>query len=242
MNSRWHPKRLLRFSMAALLFAMVASSIGLGSYTAGKQAGKRQRDAETYAIKTYPLADLAAQEPDQASRSRLVDEIADHLKSTVAPASWHRNDGDDATGEIQSHRAAAVLIIRQTGEVQDQLEIALAKFRDDRSREQTEQIISRVESLAAEERADPTVLISFPNGGKLSLAAAETYFDNLVPRLNAQWGSPRFVGDCDERGFPAWSLAHSIAQWSKPNGDVYVAVQDWPEQGRVIIGGWRRRE
>lgn len=242
MNLRWHPKRLLRFSMAALLFAMVASSIGLGSYTAGKQAGERQRDAETFTPKIYPIADMAAQEPDDAARRRLLREIADHLKTTVAPASWHRNDGDESKGEIQSHREAAVLIIHQTGDVHDQLEIAIAKLRDERSREQTERIVSLVDALVVDYNAEPVVLVSFPNGGKLSRAATETYFDNLVPRLNAQWGSPRFVGGCDERGFPAWSLAQSIAQWSKANGDVYVAIQDWPEQGRVIVGGWRRRE
>lgn len=242
MNLRWHPKRLLRFSMAALLFAMVASSIGLGSYTAGKQAGKRQRDAETFTSKIYPLADMAALEPDDTARRRLLREITDYLKTTVAPGSWRRYDGGDAKGEIQNHPETAVLIIHQTGEVHGQLELALDKFRDERSREQTEQIVALVDSLAAEERSGPVVLVNFPNGDKLSTAATETYFDNLAPRLNALRGSPRFVGECDERGFPAWSLAQSIAQWSKANGDVYVAVQDWPEQGRVIVGGWRRRE
>ncbi|BBO30571.1 hypothetical protein [Lacipirellula parvula] len=241
MNARWHPQRLLRFSMGTLLFAMLAACIGFGSYAAGRSAGERQRYDETFLVKTYPVADLASQEPDQAARQRLLDELSSHLQTTVAPESWDEDYANGRNGEVHV-LANASLAIHQSGAAHDQIEVALNKFRDDHMSEQLAHAISLIESQAVSENAEPVVLLSFGSDPTLASAAVATCFDSFVPRLTNVWGTPRFVGSCDKRGFPSWSLGQSIAQWSQTNGDVYIAVQDAPGEGRVLLGGWRRRE
>lgn len=241
MNARWHPQWSLRFSMGSLLFAMLAACIGLGSYAAGRHAGERQRAAETFSVKTYPIADLTAQESDKAARRRLVDEIKNHVKATVAPKSWDPSRVDGRHGELLAMGDAS-LVIRQNGDTHDQIVVALRKFRDERMGDPLAHAISLIESQAAGENAEPVVLLSFGSDPTLAVAASATCFDNFVPRLSGVWGTPRFVGGCEERGFPSWSLGQSIAQWSQMNGDVYIAVQHQPTEGLVLLGGWRRRE
>lgn len=241
MNSRWHPRRLLRFSLGALLFVMLAACIGLGSYSAGRKAGESQRYAESFFVKVYPFADLAAQAPDDAARRDLHDDLVGHLKTTVAPASWESVDGNGQSGEIYNFSDNSSLVIHQSGAVHDQIDAALTTFRDEQTAAQFEQAVATVDSLVAEENDEPVVLVSFPINDKLAPSAVEVSYDNLVRRLTTSWGKPRFCGQCFDRGFPAWSLAQSIAHWSKRGGDVYIAIQDRPNQGRVIVGGWRRR-
>lgn len=241
MNVRWHRQRLLRFSMGTLLFAMLAACIGLGSYAAGRHAGERQRSAETFSVKTYPIADLTAQESYKAARQRLLDEIKSHVKATVAPESWDPSHADGRHGKLLAMGDAS-LAIRQNGAAHDQVIVALRKFRDERMGGQLAHAISLIESQAASENATPVVLLSFGSDPTLAVAAGATCFDNFVPRLTDAWGTPRFVGGCEERGFPNWSLGQSIAQWSQMNGDVYIAVQHQPNEGLALLGGWRRRE
>ena len=241
MNARWHPQRLLRFSMGTLLLTMLAACIGLGIYAAGRHAGERQRAAETFSVKTYPIADLTVQESDKAARQRLLDEIKSHVKATVAPESWGPPRIDGRKGALQAMGDAS-LAIHQSGAAHDQVVAALRSFRDERMGDQLAHAIALIESQAAGENAEPIVLLSFGSDPTLARAASATCFDNFVPRLTNVWGTPRFVGGCEERGFPSWSLGQSIAQWSQINGDVYIAVQHEPTEGLVLLGGWRRRE
>lgn len=242
MNASWHPGRLLRFNIGTLLLVMLALSVGLGSYAAGRLAGERQLRAETFTVRTYPLADLAGALPDDAARQALFDEVIEHLVTSVSPQSWIESGADWADGEIQPFPTNASLVVHQTGDVHEQVEAALAKFRDERTKAQFDQVVATIDALADEERAEPVTLVSFPTGGKLAQMAIETSYDSLVDRLRSEWGTPRFSGHCYERGFPYWSLAQSITQWSKKSGDVYIAIEDRPGVGRVVIGGWRERE
>lgn len=247
MNSRWRLRRLFRFNIGTLLLAMLALSVGLGGYAAGRQAGERQRYAESFIVRTYPLADLVGAAPDDVARQVLIDEVIEYLVTNVSPQTWIGPKAAGATsaeaeGEIQAFPTNGSLVVHQSGAVHDQIEVALTKFCDERTKAQFDQAIATIDSLAVEEHSVPVVLVSFPTSNKLAQAAVETSYDRLVGRLKSEWGTPRFSGLCFERGFPYWSLAQSITQWSKRSGDVYIAIEDRPGVGRVVIGGWRRRE
>jgi hypothetical protein len=242
VNGRWHPRRLLRFNIGTLLFVMLALSVGLGGYAAGRRSGERQLRAETFVVKTYPLADVIGVLPDDATRQALFDEVIEHLVTNVSPQTWIEAGAAEEGGEIQPFLTNASLVVNQSGAVHDEITTTLTKFCDERTRTQFDQAIATIDALAIEERSEPVVLVSFPNGGDLALAAVETSYDRLVSRLKKDWGTPRFSGQCFERGFPYWSLAQSITQWSKKSGDVYIAIEDRPGVGRVVIGGWRERE
>lgn len=247
MTARWHPRRLLRFNIGTLLFVMLALSAGLGAYAAGREAGERQRYAESFFVRTYPLADLVAGAPDDVARQALFDDVIEHVVTNVSPLTWVESEARSASsveakGEIHSFPTNGSLVIHQTGAVHDGVEAALAKFCDERTTVQFDQAIATIDALASDERAEPVVLVSLPASNNLAQAAVETSYDRLVGRLKSEWGTPRFSGLCFERGFPYWSLAQSITQWSKRSGDVYIAIEDRPGVGKVVIGGWRRRE
>lgn len=242
MNASWHPKRLLRFNIGTLLFVMLALSVGLGGYAAGRRAGERQLRAETFVVKTYPLADVMGVLPDEATRQALFDEVIEHLVTNISPETWIEVGAAEGGGEIHPFLTNASLVVNQSGAVHDKVETALAKFCEERCKGQFDQAVATIDALAVEERSEPVVLVSFPNGGDLAQVAVETSYDRLVGRLKKDWGTPRFSGQCFERGFPYWSLGQSITQWSKQSGDVYIAIQDRPGVGRVVIGGWRERE
>ena len=242
MNARWHPRRLLRFNIGTLLFVMLALSVGLGGFAAGRQAGERQLRAETFVVRTYPLADVLGVLPDDAARQALFDEVIEHLITTVSPQTWVEAGAVDPGGEVQPFLTNASLVISQSGAVHDKIEQSLAKFCEERTKGQFDQAVATIDALAVEERSEPVVLVSFPSGGNLAQAAVETSYDRLVGRLKGDWGTPRFSGPCYERGFPYWSLSQSITQWSKKSGDVYIAIEDRPGLGSVVIGGWRERE
>lgn len=227
---------LLRFNLAALMFVTLCVCGYLGSYRYGERAGAKQHYDESYFIKVYSLADLLFETPNEDQRDKHAAAIVEKLKSTVAPASWTAPDMQH--GEIQVFPRNGSLIIGQHGAVHDQIATAIEGLRSEGNRKQAEAAVKDIKSLGAEKH-EPIVLASFSSQDSLHLEAIKQRYESVVQGVEQQWGSPRFAGECTDIGFPAWSVAQKIAVWSSNGGEVYVAVQDQPELGRVVLTGWR---
>jgi hypothetical protein len=124
-----HPKRLFRFSLGTLLFAMLCACGYFGNYRAGQLAGTQDRYDQSHFMKAYDVFDVMADQPTTAHRQRRYREITEFLKRTVAPDSW-KSDGQ-VTCEIYPFPSVASLAIMQRGVVHDQVEVAMLKFREE---------------------------------------------------------------------------------------------------------------
>ena len=242
MAVRFNPKRLFRFSIGMMLFAMLCVSGYFGSHRSGQTAGVKDRYDQSHFIKTHNVADLVSLQPTADDREKSYGRIIDYLQSTVAPESWSATEPDGEFCEIQPFPTAGSLVISQYGAVHDQIEVALRAFRDHQMKSQDDAAAAEIERLAADEQTEPVVLSKFSSGEPLAMSAVEQRYDGTVRNLTERWGDPRFNGECTDAGFPNWSVAQSIATWPKNGGDAYLAVQDWPDMGRVLLTGWRPRE
>lgn len=242
MGIRFHPKRLFRFSIGMMLFAMLCVSGYLGAHHAGARTGAKDRYDESYFVRVHTLADLMIERPDPQEREALYDEVIQLLQTTVAPKSWGVADADGQICDIQQFSTNAGLVISQYGYAHDQIDAALQAYRDRQLKAQTDKAAAEIEQLAADEQTDPVVLTRYSKNEPLALAAIELRYENAVRNLTERWGTPRFSGACTDAGFPLWSVAQSIAAWPKNGGEAYLAVQDLPESGRVLLAGWRPRD
>jgi hypothetical protein len=121
------PKRLFRFSLGTLLFAMLCACGYFGNYRAGQLAGTRDRYDQTHFMKTYDVSDLTVDLTTTAQRQQRYREIIGFLKRTAAPESW-KSDGQMAC-EVYPFPSVESLAIMQRGVVHDQIEAAMLKFR-----------------------------------------------------------------------------------------------------------------
>lgn len=242
MAVRFNPKRLFRFNIGTMLFATLCVSVYLSSHRAGERNGAKDRYDESFVTKVYNFSDVAISRPDPSRRDELYGEIIDHLRTTVATESWTLTGDYGEMCDIQPFPAMASLIITQRGAMHDQIDAALGEYRDRQTKAQTEKGMREIERLAADERIEPVVLTNYSADEPLAASAVELRFQNTVRNLAERWGDPRFSGKCTDAGFPDWSVAQSIATWPKNGGEAYLAVQDWPEVGRVLLTGWHPRE
>jgi hypothetical protein len=242
MAAGFHPKRLFRFSIGMMLFAMLCISGYLGAHRAGQKAGANALYDVSFHTKVHNLSDLVIDQPNQGARDKLFEEIRKSLQTTVAPESWASTGANGEMCDIQPFPAAASLIISQRGAVQVQIDAALQAYRDRQLKAHTDKVVAEIERLAADEQTGPVVLSQFPQNEPLALAAVELRYENAVRNLTERWGASHFSGACTDAGFPLWSVAQSIATWPKNGGEAYLAVQDFPEAGRVLLVGWRPRD
>jgi hypothetical protein len=236
-SRRW--RGLLRFNLAALMFLTLCVCGYLGSYRYGERAGAKKQYDESYFIKTYSLADLLIETSGDDDRDKQAAAIAEKLKSTVAPASWTAPDMPH--GEIQVFPRNGSLIIGQHGTVHDQIAAAIEKLRKDANQNHVETAVKGINSLGAKSH-EPIVLASFSSQDSLHREAIELRYESVMRGIEQQWGSPRFAGECTEVSFPTWSVAQKIAVWSSNGGLAFVALQDRPELGRVVLAGWREAD
>jgi hypothetical protein len=124
-----HPKRLFRFSLGTLLFAMLCACGYFGNYRAGQLAGTQDRYDQSHFMKAYDVSDLMANLSTTAQRQQRYREIIGFLKRTAAPESW-KSDGQ-VTCEIYPFPSVESVAIMQRGAVHDQIEIAMLKFREE---------------------------------------------------------------------------------------------------------------
>jgi hypothetical protein len=237
-----HPKRLFRFSIGMMLFAMLCVSGFLGAHRAGEKAGAKALYDVSFRTKVHNFSDLAIDQANQGERDKLLGEISELLHGTVAPESWTATGPNGELCDIQPFPAMAGLIISQVGAVHDQIDAALQAYRDQHLKSQTEKAAAEIERLAADEQTEPVVLSRFPQNEPLAWAAVDLRYENAVRNLTERWGKPRFSGACIDAGFPPWSVAQSITIWPKNGGEAYLAVQDLPDVGRVLLTGWRPRD
>jgi hypothetical protein len=236
-RGRW--SWLLQFNLATLMFVTLCVCGYLGSYRYGERAGAKQQYDESFFFKVYSLADLLIDTSSHDQRDKKLAEIAEKLTLTVAPTSWAAPAAQH--GEIQVFLPNGSLVIGQYGAIHDQIVAAIDNLRRDGNRAHVEAALNDMGSLDAS-TPEPIVLASFTLQDSLHSEAIKQRYESVIQGVEKQWGSPRFAGECTELGFPAWSVAQKIAVWSCNGGEAYVAVQDRPELGRVVLAGWREAD
>lgn len=102
----------------------------------------------------------------------------------------------------------------------------------------TDRVLEALDRAMANRSTAPVVQFSPPQTSTERDGSAAVCFENSVRIGSLQWGPPDLHAECTERGFPSWSLAHSIAVWDEGGGHVYLAVQSVPEVGEALIAGW----
>jgi hypothetical protein len=224
-----------------MLFAMLCVSGYLGAHRAGERAGAKVRYDESFFSKVYDLADVVIEQPDPEQRVSLYYEIIQLVQASVAPKSWGAADADVQICDIKTFPPSG-LLASQYGAAHDQIAATLQSFRDRRMKAQTDKAAAEIERLAADEQTEPVVLSRFPQDEPLAWAALDLRYENAVRAITERWGSPRFNGPCIDAGFPLWSVAQSVATWPKNGGESYLAVQELPKVGRVLLTGWRPRQ
>ncbi|MBA3485060.1 MAG: hypothetical protein H0T51_24960 [Pirellulales bacterium] len=128
-----HPKRLFRFSLGTLLFAMLCACGYFGNYRAGQLAGTQDRYDQLHFMKAYDVSDLMVDLSTTAQRQKRYREITEFLKRTVAADSW-KSEGQ-VTCEIYPFPPVESLAIMQRGAVHDLIEVAMLKFREEFAKE-----------------------------------------------------------------------------------------------------------
>jgi hypothetical protein len=235
MSASSRLRRATRFSLGGLLFVTLCLCGYLGSHRAGERAGAQQRYDESYFVKTYSVADLVVEATTAETRSRIFAETTEWLKARVTPDRWG-GDGDQ-TCEIQPFDTNGSLIVAQFGFGQDAVAAALAEYRKERTARQAAAAVAKMEALDPRVAGAPIVVLNYPYKNPLAYGATELSYANLVTALTEKWGAPEYSGSCTETGFPAWSVAQSLAVWSRDGGETYLAVQDQPDIGRAIVAG-----
>lgn len=131
MASQLGSKRLIRFSIATLLFAMLCLGGYLSGYRVGFDAGEQEGvnqliasvNRPPYFIKTYAVGDLIVSPAGVATFDGLVDAILLH----VAPHDWVENG--TGVGEITPFPPNLSLVISQNEANHQAIAALLAQFR-----------------------------------------------------------------------------------------------------------------
>lgn len=233
-NGLW--RRLLRYDLASLMFVMLCACGYLGSYRYGERAGAKKAYDESFFYKQHSLVDLLVEIPAKDEREKRTAEFAEHIKASLAPASW--NASGPQQGEMVVLPQFGSLLVGQHGAVHDQIAVAIDRLRSDANRQHVDEAVKELESLCAQ-KCGPTILASFTSQDTLRFEALQQRYECVVQGLEKAWGGPRFAGECTEVGFPVWSAAYKIAVWPANGGEAYIALQDRPNLGRVVLAGWR---
>jgi hypothetical protein len=138
-----HPKRLFRFSLGTLLFAMLCACGYFGNYRAGQLVGTQDRYDQTHFMKAYDVSDVMVDLSTTAQRQQRYREITEFLKRTVAPDSW-KSEGH-VTCEIYLFPSVESVAIMQRGAVHDQIEAAMRKFREELAKKADRASVSAAE-------------------------------------------------------------------------------------------------
>ncbi len=208
-------KRLARFSIATLLFAMLCVAGYFGGYRSGFDSGKADRQAGAFVVRSYPIADLITLDDDKdpaTTKTKGMDQVIDLIIATVSHDSWMENGTGE--GEIQPFPTNASLVISQTQRVHMQVAALLDQLRKLKTKVEVEQTIPLFQSLAASQRED-AVAIREATFGTRGAEAIDLLFDSAVDNIADRWGRPDFSGAATERGFPDWSVAQRLATWPR---------------------------
>lgn len=231
------PRRLLRFSLAAALFAMLCVAGYFSGYRNGFGAGKSARRAATVYVVTYPVADLVkpVDAPDTpAAHAEAFDALIDLIVNTVDHDSWLQSGVGQ--GEIQPFPSNDSLVVSQTGEVHTQIAVLLAQLRKLATEVDVKETIPLIQQLAAG-RGDASRPIRKLLASSQGAAALDALFDSAVENVAASWGEPEFAGEAVDAGFPAWSVAQRLATWPRGDGVAYLALEDDGAE-RMLLAGW----
>jgi hypothetical protein len=230
-----------RYSLGLLLLVMLWTAGYLGGYRFGFTSGKQARSDLQLRVVCYPVADLMRDWVDTPEdKQQFLDEFVDLVTSTVEHDSWMQNG--TGRGEIQPFPANDSLVVSQTGRVHEQIAALLEQLRKANAAIDVNNAIALFQSFAATKNEQPLVLRSAPRPGVRAVAAMDALFDAAVQSLADHFGEPEFAGPCSEKGFPEWSLAQRLATWRRGDGEAYLALQDDPTSGRVILAGWKAND
>jgi hypothetical protein len=111
MAEQVRKKRVLRFSVAAMLFLMLCLGGYLGGYRVGFNRGTQDAANATIFVRTYPVADLLTPKNPAATASPDFDELIDVIVATVSPKDWMEKGTGD--GEIQPFPSNMSLVVAQ---------------------------------------------------------------------------------------------------------------------------------
>jgi hypothetical protein len=231
-------RRWLRFNLRAILFLSLCVCAYFGSEQIGRQAGEKQRYDESYFVKTYQLGDVLAEAPTAQARNKLLEEASQLLKQQIPSDNWDAAIDYEQRGEIQPFSVEGCLVIAQSGAIHDKIDQALQQFRHNRLKERDEEAVVILDRLSKQANDATVVLVEYPSKEPMAADAVDSRYELLVQRLIADYGTPQFSGKCIDRNFPAWSAAQSLSTWKRSGGLLFIVVQDWPEKGRVVAGGW----
>ncbi len=110
MGIQLHRKRLFRFSIGMLLFAMLCVSGYFGGYRSGFDRGRYDR-SQIYVV-SYPVGDLVTNPVTGIATSADFDTLVELIVTTASPQDWMENG--TGSGEIQPFPSNLSLIISQT--------------------------------------------------------------------------------------------------------------------------------
>jgi hypothetical protein len=125
MADDYRPKRLLRFSIGMMLFAVLCVCGYFGGYRAGFDRGRYNR-SQMYVV-SYPVGDLVLSPVTGMGTIADFDSLSDLIVATVSPQDWMANGFGD--GEIQSFLSKLSLIISQTKENHEAIAALLERLR-----------------------------------------------------------------------------------------------------------------
>ncbi len=121
-----HPKRLFRFSIGTLLFAMLCVSGYFGGFRSGYSAGARQQFRDTISVVTYDIEFLHRVDFSHAGRMKTTDELIDLLKSCY-PGRWSEPYVLD---EFEVSNDFNKLEVTNYGHIHDSIESLMTQLRE----------------------------------------------------------------------------------------------------------------
>jgi hypothetical protein len=125
MGIQFHPKRLFRFSIAVLLFAMLCASGFFSGYRIGFDRGRYDR-SQLYVV-SYPVNDLVVNPVTQTATSADFDSLIDLIVTRISPQDWMENGS--GSGEIQPFPSNLSLVVSQSEENHKAIAKLLAQLR-----------------------------------------------------------------------------------------------------------------
>jgi hypothetical protein len=237
MAAAWRWRRLFRFSLGGMLFLTLATCVYLGSHRVGQRAGAQQQYDESFFVRTYNIDDLLIEAETPAKRDEILAATAARVRATVSPQSW--TQPGEPRCELAEAPTLGSLVVCQYGQAHDQIPRVLKAIRGEQLQASTEQALDEIGRLEERPGPEPAVLVSYsPRTFAQVRGAIENRFADLTEDLTARWGTPAFVGQCTDEGFPAWSAARSLVAWSRRGGEFYLAIQYSPGVGEAVVAGW----
>jgi hypothetical protein len=136
MADDYLPKRLFRFSIGMMLFAVLCVCGYFGGYRGGFDAGLQGgRDHARLYVKEYDVAALTVWRTRNGESRADVSSLIDLFHSRVAPESWMHNGPGRGTIQISMNHTTfdsrhASVLITQSQEVHDKIDILFNQLRN----------------------------------------------------------------------------------------------------------------